>query len=59
VVTLLCPSHTLKLSLPVEFGHSQARVEYSDIPFGPLRKHGEYSTDISAGQELKGAEGLG
>ncbi|KAI1671864.1 hypothetical protein L13192_02723 [Pyrenophora tritici-repentis] len=59
VVALLRPVHALKRSPPIEFGHTQTGFEYSDLPFGSLGKRGEYGADISAGQELKGAEGLG
>ncbi|KAF2789398.1 hypothetical protein K505DRAFT_341299 [Melanomma pulvis-pyrius CBS 109.77] len=38
VVALLRPDHALQRSPPVEFGHSQTGVEYSDLPFGALGK---------------------
>ena len=59
VVALPRPGHTLKRSPLIEFGHPQASVEYSDLPFDSLGKHSEYGADISAGQEFKGAERLG
>jgi hypothetical protein len=59
VIALLRPGYALERPPPIQFGHSQTGLENSDLPFGFLGKNGEHGADVSAGQELKGAEELG